>query len=156
MLVWIVRHGKAEPQAPDLDDWVRRLVPRGERQIQHVALAIAARPDRPTLILASPVTRAAQTARLIQRVLDVPLRWSAHLETERPISAAIDTIRAHADAPSLMLVGHNMQLSDLVATLARPPADASELRTGEAILLDWSTSDHRQTASLLARLRHDD
>lgn len=161
MRLWIVRHGKAHPQSSDLDDWARPLVARGQRQAAHLARLIAQRRDRPQRIVSSPVTRAAQTARLIHRELEVPLTWAVELETERPASAAVDLIAAQVGVQRLMIVGHNFQLSDLLGVLVggnsgndRP--DLSELRTGEAALVEITPERPVGSGTLLGRFRLDD
>lgn len=155
--LWIVRHGKAEPQGVAPDDFVRRLLPRGERQASFLAAEIAAHVDRPALVLASPLTRAAQTARIIATGLERPLRWSERLEADRPVSDAVEVITT-APADRLMIVGHNMQLTDLILALdggAGQAAWISELRTGEAALIELDADQPRGSGNLLARLRLD-
>ncbi len=161
VLVWIVRHGKAESAAEARDDWVRCLVARGERQARHVGQAIAARDERPAVIVSSPVTRAAQTARAIAREVDVPVMWSAHLETERPVSDALVVMEAARRHPCIMLVGHNYQLSELLVALVRGQpgvgsGELGELRTGEAALVRAEPARLIGSGVLVERLRLDE
>ncbi len=158
MHVWIVRHGKAESAEGGVEDWVRRLVARGERQARFVGQTVAARDERAEIVIASPVTRAAQTARLISRELESPLMWSAQLETERPVSDAITVIEAARRHTSAMLVGHNFQLSELLTALVRGQpgvgtGDLAELRTGEAALLRVDPARVIGSATLIERVR---
>jgi len=158
VLVWIVRHGKAEGAAGGLEDWVRRLVGRGERQARLVGQTLAVRDDRPEVIVASPVTRAAQTARLIAQELDSPLMWSAQLETERPVSDAVTVIEAARRHGAAMLVGHNFQLSELLMTLVRGQpglgtGELAELRTGEAALVKIDPARIIGSGAILERVR---
>lgn len=136
MRLYIVRHGQAETASASGRDEDRRLVPRGERQAAYLAAYFGAAERRPALIVASRYERALTTARIIQRAVGCPMQTVPELESETPVSAAVEVIRAHSADP-LMLVGHNPQLSQLVwvLTCGMPPAEAG-LRTGEAVILE--------------------
>lgn len=156
MHLWIIRHGKAEPQGDTPDDWTRRLVPRGERQAAWLGQQLAEHTLKPRRLIASPVTRAAQTARLVNGSIRLELEWSAALETDRPVSAALTLIQSITKVDVLAIVGHNFQLSELCNTILGSRGPANELSTGEAALVSLDHASPRGSGSLVARLRLDD
>jgi phosphohistidine phosphatase len=155
MRLIIVRHGKAEMHSPSGKDEDRRLKPRGKRQAEFLAAHFAKDDQRPELILASRFERAIATAHVIQKATGSPLELARQLEVGHASSSASDLVAAHASRSSLMLVGHNPQLADLVWALTRglPPQD-SGLRTGEAVVLEIDPANLIGTAKELARIRH--
>jgi phosphohistidine phosphatase SixA len=165
MRLYIVRHGKAEPAeefpGPDRD---RPLKKRGERQATWLAefLTTEVSPeDRPAWIATSGFKRAIETARIIQGILDVPLREAKVLEFGHGPADVVDFIRSHAARHSeeggLMIVGHNPQLEEVLALLTHAAGGARgaqrELRTGEAAELDFAADGE---ATLRRKLRLED
>jgi phosphohistidine phosphatase len=159
MRLAIVRHGKAEQHSGTGADRDRRLRPRGEEQARWLGERFAADGDwAPALILASPFERAITTARLIQDATGVPLAIARELECDEPASRAVALIARHSASP-LMVVGHNPQLSRLVATLVGgPTTKPPELRTGEVALLEFNDAPAPGGASHIGcwRLERDD
>ena len=155
MLVWIVRHGKAEAGSGSGTDAGRALAPKGERQATWLGRAVAERRDRPGRIVSSPVRRAIETARLINTSLSAPLVTSVSLETGRPPSSAVILIAELDEAGDgpVMLVGHNPQLEKLVGALTAGPGADSEMKTGQAVLVDVDPEQPIGTGELLAVLR---
>src|SRR5882672_8513825 len=137
MIVYIVRHGKAEHDPSIQHDEDRALTNRGVRQANYLAERIASHEGPPALILTSPLTRALQTAKAIHGAIGGTLQEEPTLEPGHGASELLSVLRARADNESLMLVGHNPQLAELVWVLSRGlPADQVILRTGECVVLD--------------------
>ncbi|MEX2219234.1 MAG: histidine phosphatase family protein [Phycisphaerales bacterium] len=155
MLLWLLRHGKAESGSPSGRDDDRALAPRGERQAEWLGRTIARRPDRPALILSSPILRAIETARRLNGALAAPLEQSESLEVGRPPSAALALIQSHAADP-VMLVGHNPQMAGLLGLLTEGHGHESQFQTGQAFLLDLDPDNPIGRADLVATLRSDD
>lgn len=162
MRLYIVRHGKAEAA----EEWPgqdrdRPLRKRGERQARWLGefLTHEVSPDdRPAWIASSGFTRAIETARIIQGILDVPLREAKVLEFGHSAGEVVAFIREHAsrheEEGALMVVGHNPQLEEVLATLAPNARGAQrELRTGEAAELDYAGDGE---ATLRRKLRLED
>ena len=153
MLVWIVRHGKAERAAASGRDEDRALASRGERQADWLGSEIRARDDRPGVIVSSPVLRAITTAKRVNAALGVPLKEDAGLVVGVPVSAAVAVIEAYnADEP-LMLVGHNPQLEYLVGSLVEGLGSAAEMKTGQAVLLEIDGGSPIGSGRVIANLR---
>lgn len=158
MRVVIIRHGKADQASPTGRDEDRELLPKGRAQAVWLAAALRERGLVPGSILASRMTRARETARLIAEGLGMSFELVPELETDRAASEALELIARRASVPTLALVGHNPQLSRLAAVLWGGPggADAGgavELRTGEAVVLDVGETPEPGGATLIDRLR---
>lgn len=152
MRVAIVRHGKAEPDAPSGRDQDRPLAAHGHTQIQWLARTLIRDGHIPDVILASGHLRAATTAKILAESLERPLHREPLLElghTSGEVLGLLDLLASGkwpgavsiARPPALsaiMLVGHNPQLERLAGVLLGGPTGefATGLRTGEAIILD--------------------
>lgn len=121
--VWILRHAKAAPAPPGGADHDRPLAPAGERQAARMAgriqeLAAAAAVPPPATVLCSSALRARATAAAVADALGLavvvePAFYRAGVEE------IVDRLRWCEDAvASVMVVGHNPALLELVAALA--------------------------------------
>lgn len=114
----VVRHAQAG-HAPGLADRDRPLTPAGERDARAAGEEI--RPLAPALVLCSPSVRTRRTAELL--ALDAPV------EIERDIYEAfpddlLDVLRrTDPGVASLVLVGHNPGVHELVTTLTETGLD---------------------------------
>lgn len=154
MRLFIVRHGKAHRESHSGHDEDRELMPRGLRQAQFLGQVIAARDDVPDMMLASPVRRAIETARVIQESLGAPLNIEPDLVTGHSARRAINLIQEHHDINRLMLVGHNPQLEEVIEWLTRGRCSGCDaLRTGEAVILDVPGGEIVGRCTILDRLR---
>jgi phosphohistidine phosphatase len=158
MKVYIVRHGKAEPDAPSGSDTDRLLAPKGMEQARFLGASIARHGPSPTLIISSPVVRAFETARIIHAALDARLETALPLRVDEPVSGVIDLLDALAEGPTpppcVMLVGHNPQVSELCEVLVNGVSAARcTFRTGEAVLLSVAPANLVGTGRLLSQLR---
>lgn len=163
MRLYLMRHGKAEKKSPTGRDEDRPLQPRGERQSKWMAQTmLAAAPiDRPTLLLHSPAVRAVATAAILHEALRCERRVEPLLSLGHPADDVLDLIaevaRHDAGGGAVVLIGHNPQMEILLTSLVTGLADeASEMRTGEAALMEIPPGAAAGQARLLARLRLDD
>lgn len=168
MRVYIVRHGKATERPAEgrgadsgrapgpFTDFDRELTARGEAQASFLAEHVVAVDPRPGIILASRYPRAVQTARTIEAALKCAVVTEEGLEVDRDVSEAIGLIeREHgAGHKSIMIVGHNPQLGELLGVLASglPPQEMI-LRTGELVALDVRPQQMVGSARIVGRLR---
>lgn len=116
MILYLLRHAEAEVLA--VSDSARRLTPKGEAQAERVGKFCRRHGIEPSVILASPVTRAMQTAKIVGKIL------AAAELIETPWAACgmdpFDTVpklEGYAKLPSVMLVGHQPDLGALAAVL---------------------------------------
>jgi len=116
MLLCLLRHAEAEVLAAN--DHARRLTSKGEQQAERVGKFCRKQGIEPSVILTSPVTRALQTAKLVAKslgdaeVIEVP--WAA---CGMDPSTAMAEMKALAEFPAVMLVGHQPDLGHLCAVL---------------------------------------
>jgi phosphohistidine phosphatase len=135
----LLRHAKAVPAKEPLADIDRPLAERGERNARRIGERLHRQGLRPTLILASPATRALHTAQLVADAIGYPRK---DIALERGLYLAepagiIEIIAAqNAAIETLLVVGHNPGLADLVHRLL-PAFDIDDLPTGAVVGLDY-------------------
>jgi phosphohistidine phosphatase len=160
MVIYLLRHGKAEARAPSRRDEDRALTSRGRDQATHIGALLARRsgPLRPPrTILSSPAVRAAQTARIVAQSLALPVKFEARLGLDAASSALEELLGSPElrDAPApVLLVGHNPRLEDLALALtADGRSPVHHLRTGELVALECPVGE--MPARLLGVFRLD-
>ena len=119
--LFLVRHAKSSWNEPGLPDKDRPLNDRGKRDAPKMGERLAKRNVKPDLILSSPARRALKTAQIIAKRLDY--RLEDILVDDRLYAAEADdllhVIRELGDKPkSVMLVGHNPELTELAHRLS--------------------------------------
>ena len=120
MRVYFLRHGKAESRSEWRgDDADRPLTPGGEGEMRREAKALRAMDLALDVIVTSPLARARRTAELVADELGLQERL---VEDDR-LAHGFDARRleqvlaAHGPAESVMVVGHEPDLSATVAEL---------------------------------------
>jgi phosphohistidine phosphatase len=114
--LWLLRHGDAEPHGAR-SDFDRRLTARGELQSRAAGLAFVRLGVRFERVFSSPRVRALDTARLVctelalEPIVHAPLGGGFD---ERDAAELVATTDARA---ALLLVGHEPDLSHLVAAM---------------------------------------
>jgi len=117
----LLRHAKSSWKYPELQDFERPLSRRGNRDAPLMGSILNKRKFYPDLILSSPATRAAVTARIIAEMLRQPedkISFSNLLYATTPetIINVIQSIENRVE--KLLLVGHNPELTSLANILA--------------------------------------
>ncbi len=107
MLVGFMRHGRAENTGGD----DRRLTPEVREEVKRAAEAM---PFKPSLILASPLRRAVETAEIVAGVHGV--EYSV-LDDLRPGKFSLEVAERVA-SDRLLLIGHNPSFSRVVSALS--------------------------------------
>jgi phosphohistidine phosphatase len=118
--LWFLRHAEAEPHGTR-SDAERRLTPRGETQARAAGVALARLEAAFDAVLFSPKARARQTAELAAE------RWSSEqralLRAHEPLASgfhaqhALDALAATGADGRLLLIGHEPDLSGVIAEL---------------------------------------
>lgn len=118
--LYFLRHGKAWSRAAwHEDDDLRPLTEAGEALVRAEGRAMKAMGLAPEVIVTSPMARARRTAEIVAEELGM----SELLVEDQCLAHGFDTRRLaeivarHAGADSLMLVGHEPELSATVAEL---------------------------------------
>lgn len=164
MRVYIVRHGKAEdgpepvPEMPRPEgysaDWERPLTERGRSQATYLGQTLKGHERRLRFILASRYPRAIQTARLIAAETESQVICVPGLEVDHSVSEALRLLDEYKACRSVMLVGHNPQLGELLSVLANGlPPEGLVLKTGELVGLDIRSNWPIGSAKVVMRVR---
>jgi phosphohistidine phosphatase len=138
MQLFLLRHAEAEPDAAN--DEARTLTAKGSKQAENIGKFCSEHCFVPEAILTSPLTRAKETARLVARELDLPklvrieefLR--AGMTAERAFSGLRDFLgdvmkwEKYSEKGSIMLVGHEPDISNLAAVLIGGRAESFHFR----------------------------
>lgn len=136
MMLYLLRHGEAESQAAS--DAVRRLTPRGSREVESVARQFLASSLPLQQCISSPYVRAMQTA---QRFLGfvapgLPLVQDAVLTPEVRASEVMRMLEG-LQQQHVLLVSHNPLLSELNALLTEGNISHMQiLATSELVAID--------------------
>jgi phosphohistidine phosphatase len=121
MKLYVMRHGPAEDDSPS-GDAARVLTASGRERVRHVADFLAAHDEAPKQIVTSPLVRALQTAEIVH----ARVKPGREVEVDRAFAPRGDAQSFVRDAARegrkrLMVVGHEPDLSILVATLLGEP-----------------------------------
>ena len=156
MDLYVLRHGLAvDPGSPGCkSDADRTLTGEGKRKLLRIGEAMKELELNFDLIFSSPYARALQTAEIIAEVLDVPkkLKCTDHLVPGANPRKLIECINGLQPKPSsLLLVGHEPDLSQLISFLAAGDSSLSvslkkgglaklsleSLKPGKCATLEW-------------------
>lgn len=148
----ILRHAKSDWDAGTSSDHERPLAKRGKRDAPRVGEWLYREGLVPDLVISSPARRAKQTAVKVCNSMDYKkkkIRWDADVyDAEVPDLLRV-LARCPGDARTVLLVGHNPGLEDLVRFLGGEevdePADGKLLPTATLARLEmpdaWSALD---------------
>jgi phosphohistidine phosphatase len=152
--LYILRHGEAvEAEVVGGKDEARVLSAKGEESVHRAAKGMRALEVKPEAIWTSPLPRAAQTARITAEVLGCPeaVKDYKHLEQGADPGVLAGLIQSEAANGSIMLVGHNPDLEELVQYLISETDQANVvLRKGGLAILEAERPIHQGCAGLLS------
>lgn len=137
MEIYLVRHAEALERNDSLPDEARYLTDKGRKQASKQARRLKKLID-PELILFSPLVRAVQTAELLAVKAGKKAVMAAHqcLAPGGEVEAVITMIRKSAKLKSVILVGHEPQLS-LIAARMLGYEHVNALSKGGCLALSW-------------------
>jgi phosphohistidine phosphatase len=116
--LYLLRHAHAgDALAWDGPDAIRPLTDKGRQQADRLGRFLAERGLRPDAVVTSPKVRAAQTAQIVADLVRSPVGVDERLGDELDIAAVESLLRDHGDPASVMLVGHDPDLSELLGQL---------------------------------------
>ena len=120
----VLRHAKSSWDDPALDDHERPLNGRGKKDAPRVGAAIRARGLTPDLVVTSDAVRARITAETAASAAgyhgDIVKEKRLYLAAPRDILAVLRGV-PETDTDTVMIVGHNPGLEELVAHLTGQP-----------------------------------
>lgn len=118
MELYLLRHAHAgDPGAWTGPDERRPLSDKGEKQSERLGRFLAGIGFGLDAIITSPKVRAAQTARIVAEALGLPFVEDARLGGEIDLGALESIVRDAGDPARVMVVGHDPDFGELVATL---------------------------------------
>jgi phosphohistidine phosphatase len=142
--LFLLRHAKSCWEDPDLADHDRPLAPRGRRAAKLIADHLRRERVAPALVLCSSARRTRETLERIAPALGA----GVSVQIERELYAAsqqrlLERVRAvEDDIESLLMIGHNPGLEQLVLRLAgsgqKVAALARKYPTGALATLEFS------------------
>ena len=128
LTLYILRHAEAEPEAST--DAERALTSKGRDQAKAVGRFCGEHEIFPAIILTSPLVRAQQTAKLVWKELgEKPkLETAEFLSAGMNPEAAFSNLSKFSTPGTLMLVGHEPDLSEFIAASIGGSSESIRLR----------------------------
>jgi phosphohistidine phosphatase SixA len=118
----LLRHADAgDAEAWQGDDDLRPLSEKGVRQSERLGLHLALARFDPDLILTSPKLRASQTADIVANALGKSVNSDDRLGEHVGLATVEKLLKDHRGPKQPVLVGHDPDFSDLLATLVGAP-----------------------------------
>lgn len=154
MILYILRHGAAENEAPaGGDDGARRLTARGREKVRNAAAGMRALGLKYDAILTSPLPRAAETAELVAAAYSngpAPEIFAA-LSTGVAPADSVAALKPYERHDHLMIVGHEPGLSGIASLLLTGSANSVSLglKKSGIIALELNDGIARGGAQLL-------
>jgi phosphohistidine phosphatase len=146
MHLLLLRHADAVQSAPTDD--ARPLSDKGRAQAKRVGAFCSAQEICPDIILTSPFLRAEATAQIVGEELKSPVTPAAFLGAGMLPHVAFEELRAYRKFETVMIVGHEPDLSLLVAA-AIGLSDNANLRVRKAALVGIELESVRPGAGRL-------
>jgi phosphohistidine phosphatase SixA len=120
----LLRHAHAEAATPGQDDMARVLSPQGEAEADAAAAWLKQHDARPDRVLYSPAARSRETCeRVLASLGFADLRSEARIYEATP-ATLIRVLDDHAEAGTVLLVGHNPGLENFVALMTEGASDS--------------------------------
>ena len=150
----LFRHAKSSWKDERSKDVDRPLAPRGNRDAPRMGKRLKARHAAPDLLLASHAKRALETVKLIAEELghapgDLEIDENLYLASPERILAVV--AKLDDDLDSVLLVGHNPGLTDLVNHLL-PNLALDNLPTSGVVAMDFDVRSWREVPTATAKL----
>lgn len=116
--LYLLRHAKAVPWGPGIDDFSRRLAPRGRRHMQALAEWWDGHLEQPARILCSPSARTTETLAPLLALWPGALSDQPRALYGASAGRLMGELEAVLDgSDSLLMVGHNPGFEDLAFSL---------------------------------------
>jgi phosphohistidine phosphatase len=141
MQLYVVEHGIAVESGEGIPDEWRPLTDKGRRRFQKTARAFGKLGRRLDLILTSPLVRAVQTAEILAGETEPgEVAVLAELDPSFDAQAVRNAIASRAGkAEAVAIVGHEPQLSSVLAALSGVSQAEIDLENGTIVRVDVST-----------------
>jgi phosphohistidine phosphatase len=128
--LFLLRHAKSSPNDRELADHDRPLAPSGREAAKHIAAYMKDKSFEPSIVLCSSAVRARQTLELISPAF--PEQTAIEIEHDLYHAGSNELMtrlqRVSRDAASVLLIGHNPAMQDLVLTIASESEQVEAIR----------------------------
>ncbi|PWU18128.1 MAG: phosphohistidine phosphatase SixA [Candidatus Rokuibacteriota bacterium] len=114
--VYLVRHAEAAPGEPDE---LRTLTSHGRSQARELGARLAAEPQRPDIVLTSPLLRARETGEEVARATGAPSVPDERLEPGATASDLREVVAGRGS--TVVVVGHQPDCGRIAAELTGGP-----------------------------------
>jgi phosphohistidine phosphatase len=148
MELYLVRHGIAVEGGDGIPDGSRALTEKGRRRFQKAARAFGKLGRNLDLILTSPLVRAVQTAEILAGATDHgEVAVLEELDPKFDVAAVRSAVAKRArESEAVALVGHEPQLSSVLAALSGVPQADLDLKKGAIVRVDVATLTNGKSA----------
>lgn len=138
MVLYIMRHAEAVEASDVVPDHCRYLTEKGRAAAEKTCSELVKLGRKPRRTITSPLTRAVQTAEISARYAcrRNEVVATVLLLPDGDVTELATYVRGHGDAKRVMLVGHEPQLGQLVATLLGRKDFAVTLKKGSCVTLE--------------------
>lgn len=121
--LYLLRHAKAVPGEPSLEDFDRELAPRGHSDAARLGVWLEENEMHPAHVLCSPARRTVETLQDVSQGLkpqpEAQFPHTLYLASPNLILAELRKVTAKSE--SLMVIGHNPGLESLALHLVKQP-----------------------------------
>lgn len=138
MEIYLLRHGIAEEAAGGMADAERGLTAEGREKLKRVLARARSAGVEPTLILASPLVRAVQTAEMAAEILSYRgrvVRTEALLSEATP-EALWEEVRNRRGEDAILAAGHEPHISMCAAYLLGAAGLNIDMKKGALVRID--------------------
>ncbi len=141
MKLIIVRHAEAVERTPEISEEWRYLTPEGRVFFRKTARTMLEKGVNPDLILTSPLLRAVQTADILAETVSHagPLIATSKLAPGFDVTDLENILAECRSVNELALVGHEPDISDLIATLLSLQSGI-KFKKGTAVMVKLDTA----------------
>ena len=133
MNLYLLRHADAQAVAPS--DAERPLSPKGQDQAFQMGIFLDHKKIEMDVILTSPYLRARQTAEAVAREVGVPVVTASFLASGMTPHDGMEGLKEYMKFKSVLVVGHQPDLGDLIATLLGIPGSVVMIKKGSLAML---------------------
>lgn len=150
IVLW--RHADAAPGVPDLH---RALTPKGQKQARRIARWLQERLPPTAVICASPAKRAQQTALALAQLGAREFVTVDAFAPSARVDAALGALRATDPTRTVVVVGHQPTLGELVSRLLGADVDDWPIKKGAVVWLAGREEEDRAHVVLRAAITPD-
>jgi len=138
MRLYLLRHGTAEPNARSGNDADRVLTEDGREKVRRVIRRAREGGMWPTLVLASPLARALETAQIASKALgyEDDILTANAFAPDASTEDAWAEIRLHKDQPEVLIASHQPLCGELTAFLLNAPELSVDFRKAALVCID--------------------